>query len=96
MKKGHIFLFSKKWGGGTVPPCSAAPAWQWKNKMHMSDGHYFLNDTSLMNTKMLIDCVPRKRVFRGPLTVGVSLAFVTTNIGSLGFMKHTVFVKHSK
>ena len=49
-----------------------------------------------MNTKMLIDCVPRKRVFRGPLTVGVSLAFVTTNIGSIGFMKHTVFVKHSQ
>ena len=21
MKKGHIFLFSKKWGGGTVPQC---------------------------------------------------------------------------
>ena len=45
---------------------------------------------------MPIDCVPRKTVFRGPLIVGVSLAFVTTNIGSLGFMKHTVFIKHSQ
>ena len=45
---------------------------------------------------MLIDCDPRKTVFRGPSTFGVSLAFVTTNIGSLGFTKHTVLIKHSQ
>ena len=49
-----------------------------------------------MNTKKLIDCDRRKTVFTGPSTVVVSLAFATTNIGSLGFPKHTVFIKHSQ
>ena len=43
-----------------------------------------------MNTKILIDCVTCKTVFKGPSAVGVSLAFATTKIGSLGFTKHTV------
>ena len=46
-----------------------------------------------MNTKKLIDYDCRKTVFTGPSTVVVSLAFATTNIGSLGFPKHTVFIK---
>ena len=49
-----------------------------------------------MNTKKLIDCDRRKTVLTGPSTVVVSLAFATTNIGSLGFPKHTVFMKHSQ
>ena len=32
----------------------------------------------------------------GLSTVDVSLAFATTNISSLGFTKHTVFIKHSQ
>ena len=50
-----------------------------------------------MNTKKIIDCDRRKTVFTGPSTVVVSLAFATTNIiGSLGFPKHTVFIKRSQ
>ena len=49
-----------------------------------------------MNTKKLIDCDRCKTVFTAPSTVVVSLAFATTNIGSLGFLKHTVHQAQSK